>query len=73
VISRVLDGNAAMRRVWAADDIVVGLNDRRDRLIVMNSNSPERVGREVSLARLLGSSIQDACLVTQPEPAASLT
>lgn len=64
VISRVLDGVHSLRRVWAADDIVVGLNDRRDRLMVMNSNSPERSSREVSLARLLGSSIQDACLIS---------
>jgi hypothetical protein len=68
VISRVLDGAHPLRRVWASDDIVVGLNDRRDRLLVMNSNSPDRSSREVSLARLVGSSIQDACLVSAAAP-----
>lgn len=64
VVSRLLEGATSLRRAWASDDIVVGLNDRRDRLIVMNSALPERSGRVASLARMLGSSIQDACLVT---------
>lgn len=64
VVTRLLDTATPTRRAWAADDIVIALNDRRDRLTVMNSNSPDRKGRDVVLARVLGSSIQDACLVT---------
>lgn len=64
VVSSMLESATSLRRAWASDDIVVGLNDRRDRLIVMNSSQAERSGREASLARILGNSIQDACLVT---------
>lgn len=64
VVTRLLETATPTRRAWAADDIVIALNDRRDRLTVMNSNSPDRKGRDVVLARVLGSSIQEACLVT---------
>ncbi|MBI5863213.1 MAG: hypothetical protein HZB38_01615 [Planctomycetes bacterium] len=66
VISRLLESTSPIRKAWASDDIVVGLSDRRDRVIVMNSESADRTGREAALARTLGCSIQDICLVTRP-------
>lgn len=64
VVTRLLETATPTRRAWAADDILVALNDRRDRLTVMNAASADRRGRDVVLARTLGGSIQDACLVT---------
>ncbi|MFN0135148.1 MAG: hypothetical protein ACKVS9_03425 [Phycisphaerae bacterium] len=64
VVTRLLETATPTRRAWTADDIVIALNDRRDRLTVMGANSPDRKGRDVVLARVLGGSIQDACLVT---------
>lgn len=65
VTVRLLDAPLSIRRAWAADDCVVGLADSRDRLIVMDTNSPDRRGREAPIARLTGHSIQDACLVPE--------
>lgn len=70
IVSRLLDTPSAIRRTWACDDTLVGLNETRDRLYVLNGDMPERAGREVPIARLVGRSIQDACLVvaTAQEP-----
>lgn len=54
-----------IRRAWACDDCVLALDDQRERLVVTNLNMPQRSGRDVPIARLLGRSIQDACLITQ--------
>lgn len=59
----LLTGSHDIRRAWSADDVVVGLNEHRDQLIVMNAESPDRTGRVVFLARELGRSVQDVCLV----------
>ncbi|MGE3181837.1 MAG: hypothetical protein AB7N71_09415 [Phycisphaerae bacterium] len=59
----LLDGPHDIRRAWPADDVIVALNDHRDRLLVMNMDSPDRTAREVPLARMLGRSVQDVCLV----------
>lgn len=64
ITTRLLETATPTRRAWASDDLIVALNDRRDRLTVMNSAAAGRSGRDVVLARVLGSSIQDACLVT---------
>jgi len=63
VVTNLLSSATPIRRVWACDDLIVGLNQLRDRLVVMNANLPERTGREARLARLTGQSIQDACIV----------
>ncbi len=65
VVTRLLDSATPIRRAWACDDVVVGLNQLRDRLVVMNANLPERTGREAKIAQMTGQSIQDACLVTR--------
>ncbi len=66
VVARLMDTPVPVRRAWAADDLLVALSEHRDRLIVMRPDAPERSGREVALGRLLGHSVQDACIITQP-------
>jgi len=71
VRATLLDSRTPIRRVWACDDLVVGLNEFRDRLVVMNANLPERTGREARIAQKTGELISDACIVTThaaPEP-----
>ena len=65
VTTQLLESPTAIRRAWACDDLVVGLNNLRDRLIVMNANLPARTGRQAHLARLTSQTIQDACIVTR--------
>jgi hypothetical protein len=65
VVTRLLDGGASIRRAWATDDVIAGLTERRDVLIVMNANLPQRSGREVHIGRMTGHSIQDACIVVE--------
>lgn len=66
IVSRLLTANTPIRRTWACDDTIIGLTDARDRLIVLNGDNPRRDGVPVPVARWLGWSIQDACLVVQP-------
>ncbi len=65
--ARLLAATAPIRRAWACDDTLVGLTESRDRLIVSNANMAQRAGVDVPLARLVGRSIQDACVVTRHE------
>ena len=65
VTTRLLVARIPIRRAWACDDVVVGLNSLRDRLIVMDANQPERKGREAKIAQMTGRPIQDACIVTK--------
>jgi hypothetical protein len=72
VVTRLLESATPIRRAWACDDLVVGLSQLRDRLVVMNANLPDRTGREVRLARTTGQPIQDVCLVTRVQAAEGL-
>ncbi|MBU0616357.1 MAG: SMP-30/gluconolactonase/LRE family protein [Planctomycetes bacterium] len=63
VVTCLLESATPIRRAWACDDVVVGLNQLRDRLVVMNANLPERVGRDVRIGQMTGQSVQDACIV----------
>ena len=63
VVTTLLESTTPIRRAWACDDVVLGLNHLRDRLVVMNANVPERAGRVARIARQTGHTIQDACLV----------
>lgn len=67
VVARLLDVRTPVRRAWAADDALVALSEQRDRLTILTGAMPARTGREVLLARRLGRSIQDVCLVTRNE------
>jgi hypothetical protein len=64
LVARLLPTAQAARRAWASDDVLVALNEQRDRLTVLNSAMPARAGVEVPVARLLGRAVQDADLVT---------
>lgn len=52
-----------MRWGFAADDIVVGVNDPRDTYILWKKNAPEQPAAHVSVRRLTGRSIQDVALL----------
>lgn len=64
VVCRLLESPSPIRRAWASDDLIVALSHHRDRLVVLNSRSPQRGGRDVSLPRLVGNAAQDVCIVT---------
>ncbi len=65
VVARLLESPVPIRRAWASDDAIVGLSENRDRLVVLHSAMPGRMGRVVPLARPLGGSIQDVCIATR--------
>lgn len=67
VVARLLASDMPVRRAWASDDAVVALNDRRDALIILNANRQGRSLETVPLARLVGRSIQDVCLIARDE------
>lgn len=67
VATCLLESPTPIRRAWACDDVIVGLNELRDRLVIMNANLSERTGREAHIGRLTSQSIQDACLVVRHE------
>ncbi len=69
IVSRLLEARVSVRRAWACDDLLLGLSDQRDRLIVHGADSPVL---DVPVARILGRSIQDACLVTRTLTAQSV-
>ena len=71
VVTTLLESPTPIRRAWACDDVVLGLNHLRDRLVVMNANVPRRAGRVARIARLTGHTIQDACLVVATADAGS--
>ena len=62
---RLMEARVPIRRAWACDDLLVGLSDNRDRLVVLHASAGGRTGTEVPVARLLGRAIQDACIVTR--------
>ena len=67
IIARLMETPVSIRRIWASDDMLVALSDYRDRLFVMKADSPERTGRDIPVARELGRTIQDACIVFRHE------
>ncbi|MBU0640672.1 MAG: hypothetical protein KKB50_17555 [Planctomycetes bacterium] len=64
VVAPLLRTDTRIRRVWACDDLLVALNRVRDRLIVMNANTPARCGHDVPIARMLHEWVEDVCMVT---------
>ncbi|HNQ24774.1 MAG TPA: hypothetical protein PKK06_16965 [Phycisphaerae bacterium] len=54
-----------LRRVEVADDLLVGMNDLRDRLICWRPGTPGVPSATVSVGALCGRSIQDACLIPE--------
>ena len=54
-----------LRWGFATEDLIVGVNDRRDQLFVWRVDEPETPASGVSVGRLTGHSIQDAALLAQ--------
>lgn len=53
----------AVRWGFAADDIIVGVDDNRDRLLTWSINTPHEPAATVSIGRLCGHTIQDVALL----------
>lgn len=64
LVSQLVASPVPIRRAWACDDTLVGLADARDRLLVLSGSQPARQGVDVPVARLLGWSVQDVCIVS---------
>ncbi|MFH1746753.1 MAG: hypothetical protein ABIG44_06875 [Planctomycetota bacterium] len=67
VVASLMKTRVPVRRAWACDDLLVALTDHRDRLIVMKSDAARQEATEVKVRRLLGHSVQDACIVSELE------
>ncbi len=67
--AQLMAPNASIRRAWVSDDVVVALSDNRDRLFVLQSLGADRRGREATISRLVGHSVQDVCLISRPNTA----
>ena len=52
-----------VRRGWAADDLLCGVNDRRDMILLWNPAEPQQPTARIPVARLCGHSIQDVALL----------
>ena len=55
-----------LRWGFAAEDLVVGVNDRRDQLFAWHADDPETPAAGTSIGRLTGHSIQDVALLSKP-------
>jgi hypothetical protein len=64
IVAQLVAAPTPIRRAWACDDLVMGLSDYRDRLILLNAHAAERGPRQVPLGRTLGCLVEDACIVT---------
>lgn len=60
-----------LRWGFAAEDLIVGVNDRRDQLFIWHGDDPESPQSIVSIGRLIGRSIQDVALRTLPPASVS--
>lgn len=58
-------GGQTLRRVEAADDVLVAINDLRDRLICWSPGKPDKPLAVVPVAAMTGHSVQDVCLVSE--------
>lgn len=56
-------GGQTIRRVEVASDLLVGVNDTRDRLFCWSTGEPNRPSSLIPIHRLVGQSVQDVCLV----------
>ena len=62
-VCRYEAGGQTLRRADCASDIVVSINDARDRMIVWNGNEPRHPAQSISIVQLTGHSAQDVCLL----------
>ncbi len=68
--ARLMSAASPLRRVWASDDLLVGLSELRDRLYLLTADAAAHAPREAPLARLTGRVIEDACVLLERLPAA---
>ncbi|MCA9250023.1 MAG: hypothetical protein KDA54_02730 [Phycisphaerales bacterium] len=82
VYSQVLDdsfvcryeaGGQTIRRAECAADLIVAINDARDRIVIWNGNEPKHPAQTVSIAQLTGHSTQDVCLIPLPKSPGNAT
>ncbi|MFO0837692.1 MAG: hypothetical protein U1D55_04135 [Phycisphaerae bacterium] len=64
VLARLMASAYPLRKLWAADDLLLGRSELRDRLAVLHADAPDAAPRDVPLARLTGKPIEDAGIVT---------
>ena len=55
-----------LRWGFATEDLVVGVNDRRDQFFAWHADDPEAPAASTSIGRLTGHSIQDVALLSKP-------
>jgi hypothetical protein len=56
-------GVQVIRRAAAADDLLVAMNDNRDRVLVWDPRTPGRLMATIVIPHLTGQTVQDICLV----------
>ena len=56
-------GGQTIRRVEVAGDLIVGVNDTRDRLFCWTNDDPAKPAQVIPIHRLAGQSVQDVCLI----------
>lgn len=56
-------GGQTLRRVEVAPDLIVATNEVRDRLILWSPGSPAAPSGTITVARQIGHSVQDVCLL----------
>jgi len=62
IVAQLVAAPVRVRRAWACDDLIVGLSEIRDRLVVLNANVPDSVPQQAPTTRLTRHSIQDVCI-----------
>ncbi len=67
-VCRYEAGGQTIRRAECASDVIVAINDARDRVVIWNGNQPKHPAQTVSIAQLTGHSTQDVCLIPLTAP-----
>jgi hypothetical protein len=62
-ICRYEAGGQTIRRAECAADMIVAINDARDRIVIWNASQPKHPAQTISIAQLTGHSTQDVCLL----------
>jgi hypothetical protein len=70
-VRRYESRSTPIRRAAAADDLFVGMNDNRDRLVAWDPARPSAPLATVIVPHLTGETVQDLCVVPAAGPAAA--
>ncbi|MBU0718272.1 MAG: hypothetical protein KJ749_08495, partial [Planctomycetes bacterium] len=63
-VCRYEAGGQTLRRAEIAADVIVALNELRDRLICWVPGKPDHPQETIAISRICGRSVQDICLVS---------